>query len=83
VSRIWAVGVDWDKHTNGLWAPERRREPRGGREIARLDRRQPLAPGPKRVRERSPGGAFAGRLENENTVSQANRADRRHDRHPV
>jgi hypothetical protein len=33
VSRIWADGVDWEKHTNGLWAPERQREPRGGPEF--------------------------------------------------
>jgi hypothetical protein len=25
-----AIGVDWEKHTNGLWAPERQREPRAG-----------------------------------------------------
>ena len=53
------------------------------REVARLDRRQPLAPGPKRVRELFPGGQRMRRLENENAVSQANRGDRRHDRHPV
>jgi hypothetical protein len=30
VSRIWADGVDWDKHTIGSWAPDAQDEPRGG-----------------------------------------------------
>jgi hypothetical protein len=50
-------GVDRDKRTNGSWAPEPQHEPPGGREIARLDRHQPLAPGPKRVRELFPAAS--------------------------
>ena len=53
MSRIRADCVDREKRTIGPRAPG----PRGGREIARLDRRQPLVPGPKRVRELFPAAS--------------------------